>query len=69
MIEFEYQSSLIESFKNSMFELFDYNIEDNILWGCSLKKAASRWVSWNCERDSSIEQKMDTIIFTNLIYV
>lgn len=44
-----------------MFELFDYNIEDNILWGCSLKKAASRWVSWNCKRDSRIEQKLEMI--------
>lgn len=48
-----------------MFELFNYNIEDNILWSCSLKKAANRWVSWNRERDSRIEQKIDTIIFTN----
>lgn len=44
-----------------MFELFDYNIEDNILWGCSLKKAASRWVRWSCERGSRIEQKLEMI--------
>lgn len=41
-----------------MFELFYYNIEDNILWGCSLKKVASRWVSWNSERDMPYRAKI-----------
>ncbi|WP_255448945.1 hypothetical protein [Apibacter sp. B2912] len=28
---------------------------------CSLNEAANRWVSWNRERDSRIEQKLEMI--------